>query len=433
MYKEKKPVIYNALSERMYESIADDKVRSMQASIMPYVIKNMSEDEAEITMYGEVVQKRPVDFWTGKPVEGLYIVLADFIKDLEQIGGMKKITVHINSPGGDADSGRAIYNRLSEMENVTTVCDSMAASAASIIFMAGKNRRMFSGSQLMIHDASVFLFGDYQSGDLEETKGMLDSYDDAIAEIYASRTGITKQKISNMMKKTTWMSASEAVEQGFATEIIGGTVADIKMTADRKYIVCNKIPIRVPAGMKLPAGIQEIADMGETMMSIDNNINMIPEEGGEAAVQPEHEVEGGMIMTLKQLKEEHPELCEQIRTEGKNEGVTEAGQKIKDAVAAERQRIRDIESIEASIADKELIREAKYGENPMDAKDLAFAAMQKQAALGNAMLNAMRKDAKDSGAMDVHGIPAEGMEGNALNDSELDDFVKNALEKGGNA
>jgi len=415
----------------------DDAVRSRIRGSRPYVVRDISEDETEITMYGEVVETVPTDWWTGEKIDGLFICLADFLNELEGLKDKAAVTIHINSPGGDADAGRAIYNRLSEMENVTTICDSMAASAASIIFMAGQTRKMYAGSQLMIHNASTFVLGSYQSRDLEELKAMLDSYDSALAEIYASKVNKTKQQIAHMMDKTTWLSAADAVEQGFATEIIENSQAVMNLIGGGKYLVCNGIPMRT-AGMELPAGIKEIADMAEAMRAINATTAAVQQAAANPVPdEPEEETEckGGKAMTLDELRKEHPELCEQILAEAKTADAAAEEQAVKDAVAAERQRIKDIESIEDSIADRELIRDAKYGEHPMDAKDLAFAAMQKQAAIGAKVLHDMQEDTKNSGVMDIGAEPARDLEGikdtAEMTDAELDACIASALQKGG--
>jgi len=140
-------------------------------------------------------------------------------------------------------------------------------------------------------------------------------------------------------------------------------------------------------------------------------------------------------MTLEELKKEYPELCEQIRAEARNTDATANEQAVRDAVKAERQRIKDIESIAASIADKELVDDAKYGEKPMDAKDLAFAAMQKQAAIGAKVLDDLRQDREESGANNVTAVPAQEPENingiNDMTDDELDARIAEALQKGG--
>ena len=123
---------------------------------------NIARDEAantaEINMYGEVVAAHPIDWWTGEPAAGNYIAVDEFLRDLNELEGCDEITIHLNSVGGDAFGGLSIYNRLKNMKaRIITENDSIAASAASAIFMAGDVRRMNASSTLMIHGAAGFL------------------------------------------------------------------------------------------------------------------------------------------------------------------------------------------------------------------------------------------------------------------------------------
>lgn len=116
-------------------------------------------------------------------------------------------------------------------------------------------------------------------------------------------------------------------------------------------------------------------------------------------------------MTLDELKEKEPGLVKDIEDAAKASVDTDsiAAQ----ARAEERTRIQEIESIEASIADKDLVNSAKFGEKPMSARDLAFAAMQQQAKIGNKVLGAMLDDSRQSGAEEVKPEPVDGVEGAA--------------------
>ncbi len=106
-------------------------------------------------------------------------------------------------------------------------------------------------------------------------------------------------------------------------------------------------------------------------------------------------------MTLEELRQQHPELVAQIEAATKNAATTEA-------IAAERARIKDIESIESAVGDPQLVADAKYGENPCTAAELSLKAMQKQAKLGTQHLENSAKDFKESGAGDVGAVPNGG-------------------------
>ena len=113
------------------------------------------------------------------------------------------------------------------------------------------------------------------------------------------------------------------------------------------------------------------------------------------------------IKTQEELRNAFPELVAQIETAAKAEGAS-----------AERNRIQEIESVQAAIADTQMIQDAKFGEKPMNAMELAFAAMQKQAAIGAKVVTEMNDDAKNSGAAAVVATPAKQEETKNLTDDE---------------
>ena len=101
-------------------------------------IASVSEEEGEIVLYGDVVSQQPVDWWTGEPEPGLFITPEGFMQDLETVRGKSKVTVKLNSCGGDLYTGIAIHNAIKALgAHVDVVVEGIAASAASVIAMAG--------------------------------------------------------------------------------------------------------------------------------------------------------------------------------------------------------------------------------------------------------------------------------------------------------
>ncbi len=145
----------------------------------------------------------------------------EFIQDLQGIKA-KDITVRINSPGGSVFDAIAIYNSLIQHPaNITTRVDAMAASAASIIAMAGDKVEMMVGSQLMIHDAMGTEMGNAK--EMREMAKFLDLQSDNLASIYANKAG-DKQDWRALMLAETWMFANEAVDFGLADSVYTRTV-----------------------------------------------------------------------------------------------------------------------------------------------------------------------------------------------------------------
>lgn len=149
------------------------------------------------------------DGWTGGGVTVNRISAA-----LRSIGN-KNITVRINSPGGDMFEGIAIYNLLrAHPAKVTVEALGWAASAASIIAMAGDDIRMGLGSFMMVHNAWGLVIGNRH--DMRDAATLFDRFDAAIADIYQARTGMKRADIEQLMDAETFMTAAQAVEYGFA-------------------------------------------------------------------------------------------------------------------------------------------------------------------------------------------------------------------------
>lgn len=129
------------------------------------------------------------------------------------------ITVRINSPGGDVSAGVAIYNYLNEHDGKVTIkVDGVAASIASLIAMAGDNIIMLPGSMMMVHLPWTIAAGNSEK--MAQAVEMLKKTGESMVPIYAARTGQTEERINELLKAETWMTAQDAVELGFADEAI---------------------------------------------------------------------------------------------------------------------------------------------------------------------------------------------------------------------
>ncbi|HSW83563.1 MAG TPA: head maturation protease, ClpP-related [Usitatibacter sp.] len=177
-------------------------------------LRSAAKADGEIEILGEIGDSG----WGGD------FTTAKMVKDQLKAIGKAPVLVTINSPGGDAFEGIAIYNLLREHPaNVNVRVLGLAASAASIIAMAGNTVTMGEGAFLMIHSSSGLVMGN--QADMREFADLLESIDSSVADIYAARTGKSKAAVTAMMQKETWLSADEAVAAGFA---------DVTLPADKK-------------------------------------------------------------------------------------------------------------------------------------------------------------------------------------------------------
>ena len=137
----------------------------------------------------------------------------------ELMSGEGDITVWINSPGGDCIAAAQIYNMLLEYKgNVTIKIDGIAASAASVVAMAGNKVIMSPVSMLMIHNPMTMDAGD--TTEMKKAISMLTEVKESIINAYELKTGMNRDKIAKLMDAETWMDANKAVELGFADEIL---------------------------------------------------------------------------------------------------------------------------------------------------------------------------------------------------------------------
>lgn len=151
-------------------------------------------------------------------------VTPQLFKD-ELMSGSGNITVWINSPGGDCVAAAQIYNMLMDYpHDVTVKIDGIAASAASVIAMAGTKVLMSPVSTMMIHNPATIAWGD--TGDMEKAIAMLDAVKDSIINAYEIKSGLSRAKLSHLMDSETWMDANKAVELGFADGILSRAQAE---------------------------------------------------------------------------------------------------------------------------------------------------------------------------------------------------------------
>ncbi|WP_149765263.1 head maturation protease, ClpP-related [Paracoccus thiocyanatus] len=133
--------------------------------------------------------------------------------------GDRDVVVNINSPGGDVFEGLAIYNMLrGHKGDVTVRIVGLAASAASVIAMAGDKVEIARAGFLMIHNTWVFAIGDRH--DLSTVAGQLAAFDEVMAELYALRAKADAKEIGAMMDRETWISGRAAIDQGFADALL---------------------------------------------------------------------------------------------------------------------------------------------------------------------------------------------------------------------
>ena len=198
----------------------------------------------------------------------------------ELMGGSGDITVWINSPGGDCVAAAQIYNMLMDYpHNVTVKIDGIAASAASVIAMAGTRVLVSPVSMMMIHNPMTVAMGD--TAEMQKAIEMLSSVKDSIINAYEIKTGLSRAKLSHLMDAETWMDANKAVELGFADEILKRSVLEdmeppVVSMLYSKAAVVNSLMDKIAAKCRTnPKKIEDSKPKGRSVDSLYERLSLL--------------------------------------------------------------------------------------------------------------------------------------------------------------
>lgn len=320
---------------------------------------------AELILYGDISQTS----WWGDEVTPKL-----FDSDLAALGNVSEIVVRINSGGGDVFAANAIYTRLKDHKaKITVKIDGWAASAATIIAMAGDVILIPANGVFMIHNPLMGVSGYYGADDFVKLSEELAVIKQSIINGYCLKTGKSETEISALMDRETWLDGKDAVESGFCDELMFADVQTEVENANR--VVVNSVPLDISEYINVPKSLLNCRKSG----GFTNTKTPKTEKGG---------VEKMEIKTVDELKAAYPELAAQIEA---------------NAVAAERKRIKDIESL-ALPGYEAIISKAKF-EVPVDSGVVATQIIAQQREQGKNYLNSVSEDVQESKMNDVKTAP----------------------------
>lgn len=300
-------------------------------------------------------------------------VTSDIVnKALKEANG-DDVEVYINSYGGAVHVGSEIYTSLKDYNgNVLIKIVGLAASAASVVAMASKCL-ISPTAQVMAHNASTGSHGDYRV--MDQTSEMLKKVNKSILNAYKLKTGLSEDKLKEIMDKETWMDAQEAVELGFADEIMFKNEDESNNAAPVLY---NSLPM---PGFK---AIKEIKECG----SIENFKKYITENKikttDNKVVENINNKKEDKAMDLNTLKNEHKDIYDEI---------------IKNAKEEERTRIKAIEDL-AIPGNEEIINKAKF-ETGATAESVAIEIIKNEKNKGKKFLDNRKTDITNSNLEDI--------------------------------
>lgn len=347
-------------------------------------IKNQVNGSGEILLYGPIASSRSWFNDTVTPQE--------FVRDLESLNG-KDVTVRINSGGGDVFAAHAIHNQLVAYKGrVTVIIDGLAASAATIVAMAGQKIIMPSNSMMMIHNPAIGMDDYYTAEDLQKYVDALTAIKGSIVATYKKRCKLSSEELEILMDAETWMGAQECLDKGFADEINGS----IETVFNGNTLIINSAKYDLTA-YKNAASIKNCINEKEKNMSrLEEILDSL----------------GLKIVDSPKAKNTTVQVATPVSPQ-----PTDNSAAIEAAVAAERQRIVDLEALDSgdNAAVKAIINQAKADGKTVAEVQPYIDAVKTVPAAQNAAQRAvadMIADNKDSGA--------DGIASGATDDAALE-------------
>lgn len=278
-------------------------------------VKNEVNGNSEILLYGPIAGESS---WWGDEVTP-----RSFAEDLENLGG-KDVTVRINSGGGDVFAAHAIHNQLVAYKGrVTVVIDGLAASAATIIAVAGDRIIMPANALFMIHNPAIGLSDYYGAEELLKAAEALNTIKGSIVAAYRKRCKASAEELAAMMDAETWMGAAECLEKGFVDEIQGS----VSPVLNGSSLVVNSVNFNIK-NFKNQDALKACLNKKVEVKSMNNKLEAFLNGLG-----------------LKLVDENQPTVP--VQNVASQLPAVDAEQIAKNAVEAERQRVAALEALDS--------------------------------------------------------------------------------------
>lgn len=323
-----------------------------------------ASDEIDLTVYGYIAESAWYDDEAGA---------VQFRRELDAHKAAKRINVRINSGGGEVFAGVAIYAMLqAHPAEVLVTVEGLAGSAASLIAMAG-HVTMARGSMIMVHNPATIAFG--EAAEMLKAAEMLNQVREGMLSIYEAKTGKTTDELRTLLDAETWLTAEEAVEQGFADAIAGEVTPEAR--GDLVVLAGVEFPrASLPGRLRPPRGLE--AALNRFIAAVSHLGRRSAPDNTQPPEEEAPNLEDDMPTTREQLAAQSPELLAELLAEG---------------ARAERERIKGIED-HARPGDAQLAAAAKYGDAPMSPEAFALAALAADKQRGAQHLADTRADAR---------------------------------------
>ena len=270
-----------------------------------YEFKNISSSSADLFIYGEIVQEKTVDWWTGEESD-TDVGLMDFKEQLDNIGNVKTLNLYINSPGGDVFTASSMISMLNRVKDkgtkIEAYVDGLSASASSFLMMVADNVNLYKNSTVMVHKPMSIAIGN--AFDMQRTIDALNKIEDSVMmPMYMSKAKVSEKEIKALIDEETWLNAKD-MDKYFNVTLLDTekvAVANIKSDLFKNY---KHVPEYIKNSLENEEKEEKTKEIEEKQENPQKNEDFLIEKNNEKELEIKARlglVKGSLIM--KNIKE----------------------------------------------------------------------------------------------------------------------------------
>ena len=226
-----------------------------------YEFKNITSSEADLFIYGEIVQEKSIDWWTGEESK-TDVGLMDFKEQLDSIGNVQKLNIYINSPGGDVFTASTMISMLQRVKDKGTTIeayvDGLSASAASFLMMIADNVNLYRNSTVMVHKPMSIAIGN--ANEMQKTIDALNKIEESVMmPMYMNKSKVSEDEIKSLIDAETWLSAKE-MDQYFNVTLLDEEKTAVASISSNLFKNYKNVPDFIKNSLKTVQNSEEIEE-----------------------------------------------------------------------------------------------------------------------------------------------------------------------------
>lgn len=263
-----------------------------------YEFKNITSSEADLFVYGEIVQEKSVDWWTGEESQ-TDVGLMDFKEQLDSIGNVQTLNIYINSPGGDVFTASTMISMLQRVKDkgtkINAYVDGLSASAASFLMMVADNVNLYKNSTVMVHKPMSIAIGN--ANDMQKTIDALNKIEESVMmPMYMNKSKVSEEEIKSLIDAESWLSAKE-MDKYFNVTLLDEEKTAVASISSNLFKNYKNVPDFIKNSLKTVQNEEKTEENAQKTKEIEQN-KQIQEE------KPLENVENEPISTENQSKEQ---------------------------------------------------------------------------------------------------------------------------------